>query len=206
MKKILVLILLIITPVISGCTKETNMVKENISGKRAVLVIASQGFQDFEYSETKKQLDQAGIETIVAGSIKGEAKGKSGQRVAIKKTLEEIKQEDFDALVFIGGPGALEYVDDPIAHQLIKQSFEQEKLMAAICIAPEILAKAGVLKGKKATVWSSPIDQAPVEFLKENSAEYLDQEVVQDGNVITANGPAAASSFGEKIVKALLLQ
>lgn len=206
-KKILIVLLFILMMAgISGCVKETNMIKQTIFTKKAVLVIASQGFQDSEYAETKKELDQAGIETVVVSSIKGEARGKSGENVLIDRTLEEMEQENFDALIFIGGPGALEYVNDPVAHQLIKQSFEQKKLIAAICIAPEILAKAGVLKGKKATVWSSSIDQSPVKFLEESGAEYLDQMVVIDGNIITANGPAAASSFGKKIAETLLNQ
>ena len=75
--------------------------------------------------------------------------------------------------------------------------------MAAICIAPEILAKAGVLKEKKATVWSSSIDQGPVEFLENEGAEHVEEPVVVDGKIITGNGPEAATEFGQKIVEVL---
>lgn len=173
------------------------------SKKKVVLVVAYQGFQDSEYSETRDVLEKAGAEITVVSSLKGEAQGKLGQKLKIDKTLEEIKTEDFDALVFIGGPGALEYVDDSSAHQLAKETVSQDKILGAICIAPEILAKAGVLKNRKATVWSSAVDQSPIEFLKENGAEYVNQDVVADGNVITGNGPSAASEFGRKIAELL---
>jgi protease I len=66
-----------------------------------------------------------------------------------------------------------------------------------------ILAKAGVLKEKRATVWSSPLDRGPVRILKENGAIYEDKDVVQDGKIITANGPGAAEEFGQKLVEIL---
>jgi len=203
-KKILILLTFVsIAVVFSGCAKQEElsvMPLELISKKRVVLIIAYQGFQDFEYSETRNVLEKAGADITVASSLKGEAQGKLGKKIEVDKTLEEIKAEDFDALIFIGGPGALEYVDDPLAHQLATQTVNQGKILGAICIAPEILAKAGVLKGRKATVWSSAIDRSPIELLKENGAEYVDQDVVVDKNIITGNGPSAASEFGRKIV------
>ncbi|MDD5086856.1 MAG: DJ-1/PfpI family protein, partial [Candidatus Nanoarchaeia archaeon] len=76
--------------------------------------------------------------------------------------------------------------------------YESGKITAAICIAPVILANAGVLDGKKATVFPSGKDDIMV-----RGADYTGEQVTQDGKVITANGPAAARSFGEAIVKEL---
>lgn len=73
--------------------------------------------------------------------------------------------------------------------------------MGAICIAPAILAKAGVLKGKKATVWSSLMDKSAVKILEKSGADYLPDSVVADGKVITATGPLAAKEFAEKIIQ-----
>jgi len=72
-----------------------------------------------------------------------------------------------------------------------------------LCILPVILAKAGVLKGKKATVWSSLMDRVPVRILEENDAIYQEKSVVVDGKIITANGPAAAEEFAKAIVEVL---
>ncbi|PIP23942.1 MAG: hypothetical protein COX90_02420 [Candidatus Nealsonbacteria bacterium CG_4_10_14_0_2_um_filter_38_17] len=74
-----------------------------------------------------------------------------------------------------------------------------------ICIAPAILAKAGVLQGKNATVWSSAMDKSAVKILKDNEAVFEDKPVVAHGKIITASGPAAAEEFGQVIVKVLAL-
>ncbi len=206
-RSINLLIIFLVAISLSGCLKtqeqEEIMPAEFLPSKKAVLVIAYQGFQDFEYSETRRVLEKAGIEILIASSAKGSAQGKLGQSITVDKTIDEVKVEDLDALVFIGGPGALAYVDDASAHQLARSAVAEGKVLAAICIAPEILAKAGVLKGKQATVWSSPVDQSPLKVLEDGGAEYLDQAVIVDEKIITGNGPSAASEFGQKIVEAL---
>jgi len=200
---ILALIIIILFNYQNKEEQEEIMSLEVSTQKTAVIIIAFQGFQDFEYSETRQVLEDAGIETIVASSLKGEAQGKLGQKVTVDMIVDEVVPEDFDALVFIGGPGALEYVDNLSVHQLIQQAVNKDKVLAAICIAPEILAKAGVLKEKKATVWSSSIDQSPIEFLKNEGAEYVEKPVVVDGKIVTGDGPEAATEFGQKIVEVL---
>jgi len=206
-KFISLLILALMTTILSGCQnskkQEEIMSLEASTQKNAVIVIAFQGFQDFEYSKTRQVLEDAGIKIIVASSLKGEAHGKLGQKVTVDIIVDEIIIEEFDALVFIGGPGALEYVDSLSVHQLVQRAVSQDKVLAAICIAPEILAKAGVLKSKKATIWSSLIDQSPIGFLENEGAKYIEESVVVDGKIITANGPEAANEFGQKIIEAL---
>ena len=139
------------------------------------------------------------IDVDVASSSLGEAVGKFGKKVNVDKLISEVNLDDYDALVFIGGPGAVEYIENNQAHQLARQAIEKNKVLGAICIAPDILAKAGVLKGKKATVWSSIVDRQPIKVLEDNGAIYLNQPVVKDGNIITANGPSAAKEFGKTI-------
>lgn len=200
---ILALIILILFNYQNKEEQEEIMSLEFSTQKKVVMVIAFQGFQDFEYSETRRVLEESGMKIIVASSLKGEAQGKLGQKVTVDVIIDEVVPEEFDALVFIGGPGALEYVDNLSVHQLVQQTVSQDKVLAAICIAPEILAKAGVLKEKKATVWTSSIDQSPIEFLENEGAEYIDETVVVDGKIVTGNGPEAANEFGQKIVEAL---
>jgi protease I len=111
---------------------------------------------------------------------------------------------DFDAVVFIGGPGALERLDNEISYKLARDTIEKGKILAAICVSPAILAKAGVLKSKKAVVWSSALDKSAVKILEDNGAIYEGESVVIDGKIITAHGPSSAQEFGEKIL--LMLQ
>ena len=106
-------------------------------------------------------------------------------------------------MVFIGGPGAPKYLDNEISYQIAKDAISQGKVLAAICISPTILAKAGVLSGKKATVWSSSLDKSAIKILEQNSVIYQKDSVVVDGKIITANGPAVAEQFGKKLVELL---
>ena len=105
----------------------------------------------------------------------------------------------YKSVVLIGGPGAPTLGDHSEVLELIKEADGQGKVVAAICISPTILAKAGVLEGKKATVWNEDGKQAGV--IESAGAEFVDEPVVQDGRIVTANGPAAAKAFGRKIVE-----
>jgi len=117
--------------------------------------------------------------------------------------VSEVNPAEFDGVVFVGGPGCLKHLDNEDSYRLAKETLSEGKILAAICISPVILAKAGVLEGKKATVWSSPLEKKPIETLKENGATYQEENVVTDENIITANGPAAAQEFGQTILKLL---
>ncbi len=173
--------------------------------KNAVLIIAYRNFQDREYSVTKEVLESGGLEVKTAASQKGIAEGVAGLKATVDLLVAEVSPVDFDAVVFIGGGGTLEYLDNEISYNLVKKTIKQNKILAAICIAPVILAKAGALKNKKATVWHSLLEEDlwPIDILKENNAEFIDKKVVVDGRIITANGPAAAEEFGENILKAI---
>ena len=174
-----------------------------LTNKRAVLIIAHEGFQDLEYSRTREALEKGGVEITVSSSQKGPAKGKDGRRVEVDKVIKDLDVKDVDAIIFIGGPGAMEYVDSSVAHEIARKAVEYEKVLAAICIAPEILARAGLHKGIHATVWASLLDRSPIGVLEDGGAIYEDKPVVIDGKIVTGNGPGAAQEFGEKIVELL---
>jgi protease I len=185
--------------------EEDNMMPlESNLKQRVALVVAPQGFQDLEYEKTKEALEKANIETITVSSRGQEAYGKFGQVVKIERNLFDLDPERFGALVFIGGPGAGDYIEDPEVHQVVHQFAEQNKILGAICLAPVILAEAGALNGFQATVWSDSDNQWTIETLQEKGAEYIDQPLVVDSRIVTANGPLAAESFGQALAKLLL--
>lgn len=167
------------------------------------MVIAFRDFRDEEYFVPKEIFEKAGIDVITASSQKGTAIGSQGGDTNVELFLQDINAADFDTVVFIGGQGAHRHLDDSQFHRVAQEAVKQNKILGAICIAPAILAKAGVLVGKKATVWSSALDKSAVKILQENGAIYQPEAVVQDENIITANGPAAAHDFGNAILKAL---
>lgn len=176
----------------------------NISTKKALLIIAFQDFQDIEYGETRKALEQAGVKTVVASSKLGKAQGKLGGKISVDIVLDQVNVDEYDAIIFIGGPGAVNYIKNEVALKIAKEAKRLNKLIGAICIAPAILARAGVLSYKKATIWTSREDKSPIKFLEEGKANFIDQAVVVDGKIVTASGPHAAQQFGETIAELLV--
>ena len=174
-----------------------------LKNKSIALVVAFRDFRDEEYFVPRRILEEAGVRVVTVSSKKDTAIGADGGEAEVNLLVEEINIADFDAVIFIGGPGALKYLDNDDSYKLAKGTISQNKVLAAICIAPTILAKAGVLKGKKATVWSGAVDKSSVRILEDNGAEYLSEAVVVDGRIITGNGPAAAEKFATKIIELL---
>lgn len=169
-----------------------------LAGKKIVLIIASDGYRDEEFEQPKKILSSSGAEVIVASSSLEEARGTLGGKVKPDILLGDIKVDDFDCIVFVGGGGSSEYWDNPTAHKIAKEAYDSGKMVAAICIAPVTLANAGLLENKRATVYSSEIER-----LKNKGAIYTGKGVEVDGNIITANGPGNAKKFADSLVKKL---
>jgi len=166
--------------------------------KQALLIIAPDKFRDEELFETRRVLSQNGVRTVVASSRLGQIRGMLGARTTPDLSLNNINLDDYDAVIFIGGSGASEYFDDPLALNIARDAKAKDKILAAICIAPAILANAGVLKGTKVT--SYPTQRSR---LKEAGAVPVGGAVRKDKNIITARGPQAAVEFGRAIVAAL---
>lgn len=167
--------------------------------KSAVMIVAQENFRDEELLQPKEILERNGIEVKIASTTLKEIKGMLGARVEPDLLLSDVDFRKFDAVIFIGGGGASQYWEDPLAHELARLAQSNNKVVAAICIAPVTLAKAGVLKGRRATVWQSEGKQ-----LQAMGADYTAQPVERDANIITAAGPFAAKEFGEEISRALL--
>lgn len=185
-------------------TREKQIMPEKVlEGKKAAIIIAYKDFRDEEYFVPKEILEAAGVKIKNVSTQMGQALGADGGQVKIDLLVKDLNPADFDAIIFIGGPGCLKYLDNEDSYRVAKETVSQRKLMAAICISPVILAKAGALEGKKATVWSSILDKSAIKTLEEKGAMYQDKDVVADGHILTANGPAAASKFGEAIIDLL---
>jgi len=164
--------------------------------KNAVMIIAFNGFRDEEYLEPKAVLEQAGIEVTTASTEVGIATGKLGAKVNTDMLISNITASNFDAIIFIGGPGSYSLFDNPDALSLAKEAVKKGKVLGGICAAAAILALAGVLKGIKATSFSGVAD-----ILKEKGAIYSLSGLEVDGKIVTADGPAHAKKFGEEIAK-----
>jgi len=161
---------------------------------KIVLIIAEEGFRDEEYDVPKRILTEAGHEVVTASSVRGEARGKLGMTAQVDRAIGELKPEDCDAIACIGGPGSPKFWDDACVHALLRAGQANGAIVAGICSAAVTLARAGVLKGRRATVY--PGD---AELLIPHVGRYTAAACEQDGRCVTANGPGAAAAFGEAI-------
>jgi len=170
---------------------------------KIAMLIAFQDFRDEEYFIPESIFTGQGFEVETFSSETGKALGSYGGTVDVKLSVDDLKIDKFDALVLVGGSGALEDLDNEKSYKIIREAALKNKVVGAICISPVILAKSGVLKGKKATVWSSNMDKSAVRVLKEEGADYVEKDVVSDDKIITADGPQSARKFAETIVSLL---
>ena len=196
MKKVLFVLIILLA---AGCQPAKKVEVKEMGN--ILVIIAQKDFQPVEYGDTKSELEKAGYDIDVASITTAIAIGSDGSEVKPDIAVKDADLSKYKAIVLIGGSGAPVLGEYSEVLDLVKDAEKQGKVVAAICIAPTILAKAGVLEGKKATVWNGDGKQGNV--LKSSGAEFVDESVVQDGKIVTANGPAAAEAFGRKIVEVL---
>lgn len=170
----------------------------SLENARILMIIAHFEFRDEEYEIPRKLFDEAGAKVTVASSSTHEAHGRFGLKVKPDITISEIHLNNFDAVVFVGGPGIQEFINDGAIIRLIQEAFHNRILLAAICAAPGLLANAGILANKKVTA-----DRAEKAHIESAGGYYTGRMVEQDGEIITAMGPEAAKEFGQAIVKAV---
>ncbi len=171
-----------------------------LDGKR-ILILATNGFEQSELEVPRDRLKEAGAQVHVVSPERGEIKGWDkkdwGRAVPVDKTLAEVRENDYDALVLPGGqinPDLLRV--DPAAIGLIKSFYEAGKTVAAICHAPWLLVEAGLAKGKRMTSYKS------IRTDVENAgARWEDASVVTDNGLITSRNPGDLEDFSRKIIE-----
>lgn len=168
---------------------------------KVLLVIASQGYQPIEFGVPRDILKDAGIVVETASNKSGKATAADCSQINVDHLIKDVDVSPFDGIFFIGGGGALENLDNQASYDLLNKAAKAGKFFGAICISPRILAKAGVLTGKKATGWDGDNNLAGI--FAEHDVVYVKKPVVVDGKIITAVGPSAAQAFGDAIVKEL---
>lgn len=159
-------------------------------------VFLAEGFEEIEAVTVIDVLRRAQVEVVTVGTVTASVRGSHGIGLVADTTLAEIGEGLRDALVLPGGlPGSTNLRDDPRVRRAVCEHLEKGRLVAAICAAPIVLEAAGVLRGRRAT--SYPGQALP-------SATYLEERVVEDGNLITSRGPGTAFQFSLRIVERLV--
>ncbi|MHB1140529.1 MAG: DJ-1 family glyoxalase III [Sulfuricaulis sp.] len=165
-----------------------------------VLVPLAQGVEELEAVTVVDLLRRAGIEVVTAGLDAAPVKGSRGTVLLPDTTLERAIEREYDMLVLPGGqPGATHLEQDARVITLVRKMARDNRFTAAICAAPKVLARAGVLDGKRATSFPGALDPTQWPNVRlENSP------VVTDGRVITSRGPGTAMDFSLELIGLLV--
>lgn len=166
---------------------------------KKLAIILHQKVEEIEAVTTIDLIRRAGLTIdLFSATDQLEIVGSHQIHLQAEKTIDQLKVEDYDGIVFPGGPAVDELLKmDNIVN--FATTFNQgQKLVAAICAAPQILGKVGLLKGKKVTHFPSSN-----QFMDE-AIEQLDQEVIIEGNLITSAGAGTAVAFGLTIIEYLI--
>lgn len=169
-----------------------------LTGKKIAYLIGPE-FQDEEGTEPKEFLTREGAAVIYIGPEKRMYEGKNRRRqVQAEKTFDDVSPDEFDALIIPGGHLPMHLRSLPEAVDFVKRFARTGKLIAAICHGPQLLAEAGLLKGKKITSY-----ELIQEEMKSAAANWVNEPVVIDGNLITSRKPADIPEFDQAILEAL---
>lgn len=173
---------------------------ENLKSKK-IAVLAADGYEKSELDQPVKALKEAGAQVDIISLKPGEIKAMVDHQwegsVPVDYTLEQAKADNYDGLVLPGGvlnPDTLRQEDKAVS--FVKDFFEQNKPVAAICHGPQTLIEAGVVSGRKMTSFAAISTD-----LKNAGAEWVDQEVVTDGNLTTSRKPEDLPKFNQRIVE-----
>jgi protease I len=174
--------------------------ESSVSGKKVVMIIPCKDFRDEELAEPKKILEEAGVNVTVASTATSGCKGMLGAEVTPDMLVSDVVADEYDAAVFVGGSGSAELYGDETVLELAREADDEGLIIGAICLAPGILASAGILEDLEATSYD---DERAKKAFEEGEATWTGDELTVDGVIVTANGPEAAGKFGEKLVEML---
>jgi protease I len=170
----------------------------NLSGKRAVILVEDQ-YQDLEVWYPLLNLRGAGVDVQVVGTGSATTyRGKHGYPIEVDASADEVQAKDVDVVVVPGGYAPDRLRRYPAVLKLVKEAFEAGRVVAAICHAGWVLISAGIVDGRTLTSFSAIKDD-----LVNAGATWVDEEVVQDGNLITARNPLDLPAFTDAIVASL---
>ncbi|MCS4542321.1 MAG: DJ-1/PfpI family protein [Euryarchaeota archaeon] len=163
-----------------------------------VVVLLAPGFEEVEMASIVDTLRRAGIDVTLAGLQSGTITGAHGLRVIADTLIDTINPEKFDSVILPGGsPGWMNLKKDNRVIKLVQEFNKKRKIIAAICGASSVLAAAGVLKDKRATIYPGMESEL-------TDAKPASERVVVDGKIITSQGPGTAIEFGLKLAEILV--
>jgi protease I len=170
-----------------------------LKGRHVLMVIAPSDFRDEELLQPKALFEAEGAVVEVASTTTDVARGMLGAEVKPDLALSAVDPHRYATIAVVGGSGAPTYLwDNHTLHALLRIARDEETPIGAICLSPAALARAGLLRGVRATVYGEP--RAKHE-LERGGALYVEEHVVSDQGIVTAAGPRDARPFAEALVR-----
>jgi len=160
------------------------------------LIISADGFEDSELLVAMYRLEEAGVAVDIASMRKGRIHGQHGYEVEANKALAEVDAQQYDVLVLPGGKAPAMIRREKAALEIVRSFFRRNRPVAAICHGPQVLASAGVLRGRRATTHPSAYQE-----LEAYCGTVVHDRVVDEGDVITARGVSSAIDAGLHVVQ-----
>lgn len=162
-------------------------------------ILFAPGFEEVEGLTIVDILRRANINTSIIGVEEREITGAHDVTIKADKLLNEINSDEIDALILPGGaPGFQNLRKSETVLSLIKETDKKGKIVAAICASPSVLATAGILENKKATIYPGMEEE-----IQKGQGVLVDELVVVDGHIVTSKGPATTMPFALKLVELL---
>ncbi len=173
---------------------------DTLKGKK-VAILAADMFERVELEQPRKALEDAGADVDVVSIHDGEIKGfdhfDPASTVEVDRTVEDASPDDYDALMIPGGVGNPDQLrGDENAVAFVRRFHDAGKPMAVICHGPWILVESGVVRGKRLTSW--PTLETDI---RNAGGEWVDEEVVVDGSLVTSRKPDDIPAFNETMLR-----
>ncbi len=172
-----------------------------LEGKQIVIVVGQKNYNEKEFQYLFETLENEGADVCVASNTLEKALGRLEGYVTPDCTIADLNPEEFDALILVGGYGARVYLwDDPDTHEAVRRFVESGKVVGAISTAPVVLAKAGVLRGRRATGYP---DYESTLAMQDGEAHFVHENVVVDDNIITCSHSRFVEDFATALIQKL---
>ncbi|MCH7722846.1 MAG: DJ-1/PfpI family protein [Bacteroidetes bacterium] len=169
---------------------------QNRFTKNSILIfLAANNFSEEEYLIVKQVFLKANKKIFITSDSNSVCSGDNGMKVKADTEFLNINEMNFTAIVLIGGKGSKDYWDNETLWRIVKNFNASGKIVAAICSAPIILARAGLLSKVSATCWT----EDKIELIK-LGIKYNDRSVIAEKGVITSDGPRSAEQFAETVL------
>lgn len=161
-----------------------------------VLIISANGFEEAELLVPYYRLKEEGVDVRIAAPSRGRIVGRHGYEIDAELGVDDVRDEDYDALIFPGGSAPAKLRESAAVRNVVRACFAKDKPVGAISHGPKILCTTGVLSGRRSTCCMAEVSE-----LQKSGAQYEDMEAVVDRNLVTARQPADLPAFMRELIK-----